>query len=72
MCPTYAYIFIYAVLCMIWLAAELAHVEVLNLRNLLRQENKLQEETVEDLQLILFPDLLLGCVMLCGRCVFPE
>lgn len=57
---------------MIWLAAELAHVEVLNLRNLLSQENKLQEETVEDLQLILFPDLLLGCVMLWGRCVFPE
>lgn len=64
MCPTYTYIFIYAVLCMICLAAELAHVEVLNLRNLLRQENKLQEETVEDLQLILFPDLLLGCVTL--------
>ena len=64
MCPTYTYIFIYAVLCMIGLAAELAHVEVLNLRNLLSQENKLQEETVEDLQLILFPDLLLGCVML--------
>lgn len=64
MCPTYTYIFIYAVLCMIWFAAELAHVEVLNLRNLLSQENKLQEETVEDLQLILFPDLLLGCVML--------
>lgn len=56
---------------MIWFAAELAHMEVLNLRKFVRQENKLQEEKDSAIDLPLFPDRSLGCVTLWGRHVFP-
>lgn len=57
---------------MIWFATELAHMEVLNLRKFVRQENKLQEEKDSAIDLPLFPDRSLGCVTLWGRRVFPE